>query len=135
MEKHIPAVVMIAIIVLLLISNIVQYNSFNRDGTIIGTSRTGDGMSPLDEYFIFEKDGKYVIYRQFAILESGTYEEVEDSLYLLSDGTGAQAAYALYSRSEDKVYLIRADEFRTFAKVSDVPFYINVHSEALGATP
>lgn len=92
---------------------------------ISGTFSTLPPDSPDDdnEYFVFS-DGGFLRYKQFEILDEGSYEKFSDYAYLLKSPetdeciTLSNKAFYLYDREKNVVL--------KFMKFSDTPIFINL---------
>lgn len=70
------------------------------------------------EYLVFTQDGTYTRYRQFEVLERGTYRW-EKPVFYLEESAG-------YFDGKNTVILFNGQETTAYSRFSDVPNYINV---------
>ncbi len=94
-----------------------------------GTYATSPGAPGGGEYLVFDSDGQFWHYRQFEMLDRGTYAAAdrEKQIYELNGEAGRD--YSVVCTAEG-VYFFRPDENQVgyFEKMSDVPTFINVES-------
>lgn len=93
---------------------------------IKGSYATNDVQMPIsdNEYFVFQ-DGSFYRYKQFELLDKGTYEnDYEDIYRLKSDDTDQ---YVICSNEKVYYYDIERNNISIYYKFADIPTFINVN--------
>ncbi|WIV13504.1 hypothetical protein [Proteiniborus sp. MB09-C3] len=139
MKKNISKIVsfssknskILVLTILLLISafyNIKLKNELDKfliKGNIKGTYgiENGNQQYPEYEYFVFIT-GNFYRYKQFEMLDEGTYENIYDNIYILkSDNTDE---YIIYSNEKFHFYDRKRSDVLAYSRVSYEPLFVNV---------
>lgn len=95
------------------------------DGTFIwATDNNKVHMPSKDtEYFTFMK-GKFYRYKQFKLIEEGTYNKSDDNVYILM-GENINS-HIVYTNDSFYFYDTKENEIYSFIRMSDVPTFINL---------
>lgn len=95
---------------------------------ITGTYCSGEQVSGEDIYLALEQDGSYTLYRQFELLQSGSYhrEQELEKMQLFSLRSAESAATWLLWDGGEQLLLLSADTALPLHKISDTPSYINL---------
>lgn len=101
-------------------------NSSASDKPIVGTYCTSNGPSGNGIYFCFERDGNYVIYKQFNVIENGTYKKENNNIYLLKKSGNDKSQYIIYNDNDSIHYVDSSNNVTYFSRIGDIPTYINV---------
>lgn len=88
---------------------------------IRGTYQNENMLDP--EYFVFS-DGEFYRYKQFQLLDKGTYENIYDNVYIIKSHNIDE--YIVYSNDEFHFYDRANDYVIKYSKISNVPTYINI---------
>lgn len=102
-----------------------ELDKFLIKGNIKGTYGTENGnqQDPEYEYFVFVK-GNFYRYKQFEMLDEGTYENIYDNIYILkSDNTDE---YIIYSNEKFHFYDRKRSDVLAYSKISRAPTFVNV---------
>jgi len=104
----------------------VTHLRLNRSVPIIGVFLDGYYYMPHTVNLVFDdNDGTYALFRQFEMIENGTFEPFDDAVYILHSEDGENVRYAVRS-GNDVVYLfLFEDGVRRFERLSDTPNYDN----------
>lgn len=135
MKKNVLIVLLVVVLAISLAGNIVLMgpNTLPRTASIVGTYLSNDNPWEWEiaEYLVFEREGAYTRYRQFEILEEGTYEEAAAGVYSLHpDGSAAVTAQAVFT--DDVVYAFDTEGMVIpFPRMSDIPTFINLEPEVI----
>ena len=132
MKKHAVRIILLGLLLLSLTANAVQYVTARKRevGALIGTYCSQTDNPGEGEYYVFLEDHRYVKYRQFQLLEQGTYSKDTRQLdgqgiFKLQSESGEMVAQIL--QMEDAVYSFQSDgEILSYSKISDTPTFINV---------
>lgn len=94
-----------------------------------GAYAAGDGLSAETVYLVLQKDGSYVRYRQFELLEKGrasiAHTDKDVAVLYLCAEDGAPILTAVCG--SDKVFLLDgAQGGMVFKKASEDAFYLNI---------
>lgn len=104
---------------------------FEQPMVLTGTYCTGNAALPHAdaEYLAFMKDGEYWHYRQFELLERGSYSPGQDeALFRLTPQGGGPVSTAVWTG--EKLYRVdSAGGVTVFLKFTDVPTLINVEED------
>lgn len=76
------------------------------------------------EYFVFSKEGNFCRYKQFQLLDKGTYENAYDNVYILKSNNLDE--YIIYSNDQFHFYDRKQNNIFTYSKVSDHEIFINI---------
>ena len=90
---------------------------------IVGTYCNGDEKNEETAYFAFKSDGTYVQYRQFHMMDKGTYCRTGNGLYTLTSESGSQHALWVQGNS---LYNPCDGNVTVYTKIDNVPNLINV---------
>lgn len=101
-----------------------------------GTYSTGNAPVRDSLYLVLQADGNYTVYKQFNILEQGTFEPVplgmgsEDIIYRLISGDALAETKLVYDKEADAVALLdyRGEEI-PLGRISEDAVFINVNAE------
>lgn len=95
------------------------------EASVVGTFLHPDeGVTGL--HLVMEWDGEFMLYRQFEVLEVGTYTGLGDGIFYLQSTTSDFSAQIVY-RENNYIYLFSAGQtVLSFHRISDIPTYINV---------
>lgn len=96
----------------------------------VGTYCTGDEKNPTTLYIVFERDGKYVVYKQFEYIETGNYykDGSSNGVYILTM-TDSEAKRFVAFNGSDQIYYFNPDNGITvFSRISEIAVYINLQS-------
>ena len=100
-----------------------------------GTYSTGNGPLIDSLYLVLQTDGRYTIYRQFEVLEKGTFEPLlpgtgnEDIIYRLTSQDTLSETKLVYDKESDAVVLLDyQDEDIPMGRISRDALFINVDS-------
>lgn len=100
-----------------------------KEMTVVGSFSALPPSTPSIEsqlYFTLDHDGKYLIYRQFEILDSGSYQVEERKLSLY----GKTNIVGYYDGSDEIVFFDSMNnKILCFLRYSNLPEYINVKVE------
>lgn len=117
----------IVLFILLLVSifyNIKLKNQLDGFITIRNIRGTYQNENVLDpEYFVFS-DGEFYRYKQFQLLDNGTYENIYDNVYIMKSDNIDE--YIIYSNDKFHFYDRKNDFVTKYTKISNVPTYINI---------
>lgn len=118
-QRKPPIILCLALLSLLLVGFTLRPSEVDPAGTFCA----GEQVSPDSRYLTLQSDGSYLLYRQFARLEEGSWEvaQEEDSLLITLQAADGTVKQAVLARSE----ILRLDE-EEFRRISDTPTYINV---------
>lgn len=120
--------ILIIILLILVCSNLVSLSLIlpkNDTKSPIGTYCTGNGISENDRYLVLQKDGSYVLYKQFELIEKGNYWSNDSSIYSLIPESDSLEHSIVYNT--DTIYFF--DSYRgviIYTKIDSVPTYINL---------
>ncbi|MCL2580297.1 MAG: hypothetical protein FWE32_09775 [Oscillospiraceae bacterium] len=135
MKEKTKVTIIIVLVVALSASFFVNYVD-PRNQQIHGTYISGDQMSPDAVYLVFEQEspvygGNFAKYRQFEMMEYGSFAPLEGNIYSLY---GASSTWKVIF-VDNAVYLIyQTGEVSAFARLSRMPTYINVFPPDFSAT-
>lgn len=76
------------------------------------------------EYFVFLR-GKFYRYKQFEVLDEGTYENIYDSVYILKSDNIDE--YIIYSNGKFHFYDRKRNNVLIYSKIDNHALFINVH--------
>lgn len=91
--------------------------------SVVGTFMAGRPESGA-EYFVFDQDGNYYIYKQGEpFIEKGIYKNEGEAVLLEHEGESREVAFINqniydFKRQDNRIY--------TYARIDDVPVFINV---------
>lgn len=93
---------------------------------ITGTYITADNQLEDAEYLVLKSDGTYLHYKQYKVLQEGTYETDEYIKYRCKLYNN-ESCFGQILADADGIYLIdeKEDHLR-FEKISETPTYINI---------
>lgn len=98
-----------------------QLDRFTTIRNIRGTYKNENVPDP--EYFVFS-DGEFYRYKQFQLLDKGTYENIYDNVYIIKSDNIDE--YIIYSNDKFHFYDRNNDYVIKYSKISNVPTYINI---------
>jgi len=75
------------------------------------------------EYFVFLR-GKFYRYKQFEVLDEGTYENIYDSVYILKSDNIDE--YIIYSNGKFHFYDRKRNDVLIYSKIDNHALFINV---------
>ncbi|MCL2045110.1 MAG: hypothetical protein FWG88_01830 [Oscillospiraceae bacterium] len=92
-----------------------------------GTYIAGDQLSPNAIYLVIETtDNYYVLYRQFELIEIGTFS-IQERIIGLLVSDGEEYSKHIYQQNEDTIYLLNHDGTVTmFIRIALIPTFINI---------
>lgn len=93
----------------------------------IGTYSTSIGIESSDTtYIVFTSDGKYTLYKQFAIIASGEYiaESYEKITYIVCLEDDTPEIHFIFI--DGMIYQIEDRTLVRFDRISSTPTYINI---------
>ncbi|MCI8768489.1 MAG: hypothetical protein HFH21_12030 [Ruminococcus sp.] len=100
-----------------------------------GTYSTGNEPLTDSLYLVLQTDGRYTIYRQFEVLEKGTFEPLlpemgnEDIVYRLTSQDTLSETKLVYDKESDAVVLLDyQDEDIPMGRISRDALFVNVDS-------
>lgn len=104
-----------------------------RSGDLYGTYCTGTQVTGEDLYIVLQKDHSYWLYKQFELLEDGTYEVARtvadlNVLSLTAQGISAEST-AVCNGSHVILLVGGTDDAIVFEKMSDIPAFISLQQE------
>lgn len=102
-----------------------QLNRY-RQPRIVGTYLNGTAEMGNAEYVVFTQDGLFFRYRQFQMLETGTYETSGEGIFAVEQG--AQTEFAVL-RGEEVCCGGGTGGITVYTKMDDIPTFINVDAE------
>ncbi|WP_053957328.1 hypothetical protein [Inediibacterium massiliense] len=132
-NKNIFALILVMLLVILtscFIKTKTDLNKYIINKNIDGTFMSIDDLSqkqttdPNIQYFTFKR-GKFYRYRQFELMEKGTYENIDDHVYILKGDHIDECI--IYTNERFYFYDRKENDVIKFLKVSDVPTFINIH--------
>lgn len=88
---------------------------------IKGTYQNENILDP--EYFVFS-EGEFYRYKQFQLLDKGTYEKIYDNVYILKSSHIDE--YIVYSNEKFHFYDRDKNHIMLYSKISNIPTFINV---------
>lgn len=98
----------------------------SQEGSPVGTYCTGDGRSPQDQYLVFQRDNFYTLYRQFEVLDVGTYTTEDSGVLSLQPEEDGGKRFAVFSDWDTVCLVDSENEILVFYKLTSHPTYINV---------
>lgn len=126
-------VILVTIFILILCFNYVktkaELNKLLMKKDIKGSYSIQDVQMPTsdNEYFVFQ-DGHFYRYKQFELLDKGTYEnDYEDIYKLKSDDSNDTEQYVICNNEKVYYYDIERKNIEIYYKFSDIPTFINVN--------
>lgn len=125
-------VIGVTIFVLILCFNYVktkaELNQLLMKKDIKGSYAVQDVQMPIsdNEYFVFQ-DGNFYRYKQFELLDKGTYKNDYEDIYKLKSGDTDQ--YVIYSNEKVYYYDVERNNISIYYKFSDMPTFINVNAD------
>ncbi|WP_312650435.1 hypothetical protein [Aminipila sp.] len=123
-------VIVVTIFVLILCFNYVktkaELNQLLMKKDIKGSYAVQDVQMPIsdNEYLVFQ-DGSFYRYKQFELLDKGTYENDHEDIYKLKSGDTDQ--YVICSNEKVYYYDLERNNISIYYKFSDMPTFINVN--------
>lgn len=122
-------VALLAISVCLNVVVIRKSNFLYKEMTVVGSFSTFPPSIPSSEgqlYLTLDYDGKYLIYRQFEVIDSGNYQIEEKKLSFYG-----KTNFAGYYDGSDEIVFFDSmnNEILCFLRYSNLPEYINVKVE------
>ncbi|MEA5038995.1 MAG: hypothetical protein VB086_04070 [Clostridiaceae bacterium] len=97
------------------------------DGSV--TAATTDRV-----YLVLDQESQYMLYKQYNVLETGTYAEEALGVYCLISDEGQMPRYVVHA-AQEQIYYITYESgkanFISMGKFSDVPTYLNVKAPPL----
>lgn len=123
-------VIVVTIFILILCFNYVktktELNNLLMKKDIKGSYAIQDVQMPIsdNEYFVFQ-DGSYYRYKQFKLLDKGTYENDYEDIYRLKSDDSDQ--YVICSNEKVYYYNIEQNNIQIYYKFSDIPTFLNVN--------
>lgn len=101
---------------------------------VVGTYCTGDEKDPATRYIVFERDGKYVVYKQFEHIETGSYSEdgSGNGVYMLTNTDADAKRFVVFNGSDQIYFFDPVSGITTFSRISETAAYINLPSTANG---
>ena len=126
------AAVCLGVFVTLVAVVVVYSYSANRYGAApLGTYASGITLQPQAEYLVFLRDGVYCRYRQFEMLDTGTFELREDNIYALRSTESGECWEVLWRG--DTIYRTTPEGIvLPYIQISKTPTFINVTQPAGG---
>lgn len=117
---------LMAVCLLSLIYNVIQYQQIRTplSERMVGTYCTGDQELPGCEYVVLEPNDTYCWYRQFEILEVGTYSG-QDTIFELEPDV-ENVPPAQFVSSGENLYWVRDDTVKEFHKITKFAMFVNV---------
>lgn len=98
-----------------------------RDKSVVGTFLMGNELDVDNSaYMVFQQDGKYVLYKQFEVLEKGSYSDEGQGFYALTPAGSGQGGRVVYNGSDEAVLVDSGGGTELFVRISDIPTFINV---------
>lgn len=76
------------------------------------------------EYFVFLKEGKFYRYKQFQLLDTGSYKKIYDNGYILKSDNIDE--YIIYSNEQFHFYDRKQNNILIYSKISNTPTFINI---------
>lgn len=125
MKKSIALLIIIILISLLYIIQLKdEIHSLSSDSFIIGSYISEASENTNSHYLVFDKGNKFYRYKQFELLDEGTYLNYDDDIYLLE---GLNDKNWLI-KNDDTIYFFddQRNEINSFTKIKDVPLFINL---------
>lgn len=125
MKKSIAVLIVIILISLLYIIQLKdEIHSLSRDGFIIGSYISEASENTNSHYLVFDKGNKFYRYKQFELLDEGTYLDYDDNVYLLEGLNGNN----WLTKNDDTIYFFdhQRNDLNSFTKINDVPLFINL---------
>lgn len=126
-------VILVTIFILILCFNYVktkaELNKLLMKKDIKGSYSIQDVQMPTsdNEYFVFQ-DGRFYRYKQFELLDKGTYEnDYEDIYKLKSHNSDDIEQYVICNNEKVYYYDIERKNIEIYYKFSDIPTFINVN--------
>jgi len=106
-----------------------ELDRFLLTSNIWGTYRVENsgGPNPDAEYFVFTYNNSYYKYKQFEVLDKGTFENIYDNVYILKSENTDE--YIVYSDKRFHFYDRERNTVIPFTKISDNPLFINIRSD------
>ena len=119
---------LIAILAVLLLCSVVINLFQMREpvrASVVGTFLHGEqGLTGI--YLVFTRDGGFMKYRQFEIIDVGEYPSIGDGIYTLQSNEGYPNTKKVLYR-EGRLYLFEQNgELTVFNRLSTMPSFINV---------
>lgn len=125
--KNSKTIVLIILLLLSIFYNVKLKNEldkFIQIRNIIGTYQYGNTFDP--EYFVFS-EGEFYRYKQFQLLDKGTYENIYDNVYILKSDNIDE--YIIYSNEGFHFYDRKRNNILLYSKISNVPTFVNIDIE------
>lgn len=82
-------------------------------------------------YLVLDQESRYMLYKPYNVLETGTYAEEALGVYCLTSNEGQTPRYVVHTAQEQIYYITYENgesNFVSMGKFSDVPTYISVKS-------
>lgn len=124
--------VVVVLLAISLITNLylITYNSVEKKISIVGTYCSGKQELENTEYITFDKNGKYIMYKQFEVLEKGNYSLQKEKVISLESSDNS-ITNVLMGEGSVIYYIDKMSDIKCLNKISDIPTYININDNII----
>lgn len=118
----------VVLIILIVCAGVISYSSYkSTPKNVVGTYCAGDEQSGDAKYIALNREGGYVIYEQFNLIEKGSYKKEYENMFSLKTETEGEVKQWIIYNERDLIHYINSPGSPIlFVRISDIPTYINL---------